>query len=435
MIGALAAESLYDVQVRRRPDAREAHETLTRGRDSGAESTSARSGTTALPLRLVDSGGVGIPVEGEWGADYSHDLRVFRQLILKEPPYVDDRAFRLVERQWRGYVERMLEYGNNAVDDAAAARADRLQSCVGADGVTRWHVCVRRRKCVRARHAAVRRQFAPMLDWTHGAACRCFSSTDMLALTPPCLAICAVSRPSATAPGIDASDPAVWEVYRAGLEELFDEVPSIAGLVIRFGEAGPLYEPMAADYRSAMAIRDARSLRAMLRGLLPLFESRHKTLVLRSWTVGVGPLGHLHTDPRVYEAVLGDIDSPALVISTKFTAGDFFSHLPLNPTLFGGRHRRIVELQAKPEFEGFGAFPNFLGEEHARALRVLTSANTRIVGTYLWSQLGGPARTGRRIALPATRILVVDRCQCVCRLSPGVRSLRGRRPARQTMGH
>ena len=48
-------------------------------------------------------------------------------------------------------------------------------------------------------------------------------------------------------------------------------------------------------------------------------------------------------------------------MSTKFTAGDFFSYLPLNPTLAAGRHRRFVELQAKPEFEGFGAFPDFLG--------------------------------------------------------------------------
>jgi hypothetical protein len=98
-----------------------------------------------------------------------------------------------------------------------------------------------------------------------------------------------------------------------------------------------------------MAVRSAASLRAMLRVLLPVFEARHKTLVLRSWTVGVGEIGRLHVDPRIYDRVLGDIDSPALVVSTKFTAGDFFSYLPLNPTLAGGRHRRLVELQAKSE--------------------------------------------------------------------------------------
>jgi hypothetical protein len=123
-------------------------------------------------------------------------------------------------------------------------------------------------------------------------------------------------------------------------------------------------------------------------------------MVLRSWTVGVGELGRLHTDPRVYESALGDIDSPALVVSTKFTAGDFFSYLPLNPTLRGGRHRRLVELQAKPEFEGFGALPDFLGDEHARALRTLRAANPLISGTYLLTRFGGPLRAGPRTLYP-----------------------------------
>ena len=30
-----------------------------------------------LPIRLVDSGGVGIPLTERWGSDYSHDARIF----------------------------------------------------------------------------------------------------------------------------------------------------------------------------------------------------------------------------------------------------------------------------------------------------------------------------------------------------------------------
>ena len=159
---------------------------------------------------------------------------------------------------------------------------------------------------------------------------------------------------------------------------------------------GRLYQTPGWPYRSEFGVRSAASLRAMLQGLLPVFEARGKTLVLRTWTVGVGPVGRLHIDPRMYEAVLGGIDSPALVVSTKFTSGDFFTYLPLNATLAGGRHRRLVELQARPEFEGFGAFPDFLGYEHARALRAFTAINPRIAGTYVWSQYGGPLRAGPR---------------------------------------
>jgi hypothetical protein len=147
-------------------------------------------------------------------------------------------------------------------------------------------------------------------------------------------------------------------------------------------------------------VRTPAALRAMLRGLLPAFESTGKTLVLRSWTVGVGQLGRLHVDPRLYDSVLGDIDSPALVVSTKFTAGDFFSYLPLNPTLATGRHRRLIELQARPEFEGFAAFPDFLGERHARALRALRARNPMIAGTYVLTQFGGPLRAGPRTLYP-----------------------------------
>src|SRR5215470_17269022 len=48
--------------------------------------------TSPLPLRLVDSGGVGVPSD-DWGHDYSHDSRTFRAAILEKAPYVDEAAF------------------------------------------------------------------------------------------------------------------------------------------------------------------------------------------------------------------------------------------------------------------------------------------------------------------------------------------------------
>jgi hypothetical protein len=385
---ALAFESVFYIEVRNRPPEPLAGHQLA-GKEIGHQ--------PPLPLRLVDSGGVGIPLAGDWGKDYSHAYRAFHQVILEEPPYVDTAAFERVDRDWRAYVERMRAYGNNAIvlpllleliDFKRLDRSGQAASVYRAEDL------------FRARHAEMRRHFGPLFEWTDRRGMQVFLGADMLSLTPPLHDYLRARAPGTNRLGINTSDPAVWEVYRAGLEELFDELPSIAGLVIRIGEAGALYNTAGWPYRSEMAIRDAASLRAMLHGLLPLFESRGKTLVLRTWSVGVGRLGRLHVDPRLYDAVLGDIDSPALIVSTKFTAGDFFTHLPLNPTLAAGRHRRLVELQARPEFEGFGAFPNFLGDEHARALRVLTAANDRIVGTYLWSQSGGPLRAGPRSLYP-----------------------------------
>ena len=84
-------------------------------------------------------------------------------------------------------------------------------------------------------------------------------------------------------------------------------------------------------------------------------------MIFRTWSVGVGAVGDMHTNADSYEAVLDGIDSDRLIVSTKYTLGDFYSHLPLNHTLEVGEQRRIVEFQSRREFENFGAFPNDLG--------------------------------------------------------------------------
>src|SRR5262245_46643836 len=388
LAAALAFERVYDIRIRSRPP-----DPLA----AGAASASEASARAPLTLRLVDSGGVGIPLDA-WGRDYSHDRRVFHDAILQGPPYVDADAFGRIDREWRAYVERMLQYGNNAVSVPLLLELIDFDR-VAPGGHTPGSV-YEGTSPFRARHAAIRGSFAPLFEWTEQRGMQVFLESDMLTLSSPLAAYLRRVAPDASAVGIDASNPAVWEVYRKGLEELFEKVPAVKGLVIRFGEGGRLYNTEGWPYRSEAAVRNADSVRAMLRGLLPAFERAGKTLVLRSWTVGVGPVGRLHFDPSVYEKVLGDTDSPALVVSTKYTAGDFFSYLPLNPTLARGRHRRLVELQAKPEFEGFAAFPDFLAEDHARALRAWRAAIPHIVGSYLFTQAGGPLRAGPRTLYP-----------------------------------
>jgi len=348
---------------------------------------------------MVDSGGIGIPFDERWGDDYSHDRRTFREVIREDPPYIDSAAFKRVELEWRAYIDRMRGYGNNAVAVPLLLELidfERLYLDATVPGAPVYEAA----SPYLARHAAVRRNLGPLFDWTAQRGMQVFLDTDMLTVTPPLFQCLRRIAPGRGPADIDASNPRVWEIYRAGLDELFDRMPAVAGVVIRFGEGGSLYSTEGWPYRSEVAVRDAASLRAMLRGLLPLFEARHKTLVLRSWTVGIGKLGRVHVDPKIYDTVLGDIDSPALIVSTKVTGGDFFSYLPLNATLASGRHRRLIELQAKPEFEGFGGFPDFLGEEYARALNQLRAANPHIEGTFLFSQFGGPLRAGPRTLYP-----------------------------------
>ncbi|GAB3858019.1 hypothetical protein GCM10027610_095190 [Dactylosporangium cerinum] len=171
-------------------------------------------------------------------------------------------------------------------------------------------------------------------------------------------------------------------------------MPFVAGLMVRIGEGGDVYSQPGWDYSSKIAVTGVDAVRAMLRALLYVAGTADKDLIFRTWSVGVGAVGDLHTNPESYDEVLGGIDDPHLIVSTKYTLGDFYSHLPFNGTLTAGAQRRIVEFQARREFEGFGALPNDLTGLHQQALRQFLAANPHVEGIWTWTQDGGPLRAG-----------------------------------------
>ncbi len=108
----------------------------------------------------------------------------------------------------------------------------------------------------------------------------------------------------------------------------------------------------------------------------------------------MGDVGDMHTNPQTYRAVLDGIPDDNLVVVTKFTMGDFYSWLPLNPTFDQGAQRRIVEFQSRREFEAFSSFPNYLSADHQVALQAFEQQNPNIAGVWVWTQDGGPWRAG-----------------------------------------
>jgi len=337
-----------------------------------------------LPLRLVDMGGVGIPADtAAWGESYSHATHAFDQLILEGEPWIDPEGAARIRADWRRYLARMAGMGSNAVI------ADAFLELVNFDRVGDGVDVYSADDPLRARHLAYRDFFAGLAADASELGVEVYLKTDMPAATP------ALRRYLAGIPGgDDTSTAAFWEVYAAAFEEAFRAMPNVAGVVVRVGEAGPLYNVEGLDYASYMGVREPEQLQRMLQTLLPVFEAHDRTLIFRSWSVGLGALGDLHNEPEVYDRVLGPIHSPALVVSTKFVQGDYFGFLPLNPTLLVGDHRRIVEYQARREYEGFGALPNYLGHAHATSLRQVLAANPNVVGTSIWAQEGGPLRAG-----------------------------------------
>ena len=348
--------------------------------------------TPDLPLRLVDLGGLGVPRDpADWDpANYSHDVRRLETARLPGPPWIDADAFAAIERDLLEYLDLMRSYGNNGIV------ADGFLEFVDLDGVGDGQAVYPADSPYRDHHAAMREHLGRLWEVADDAGMDVYLKHTELALTPP------LERYLLDEFGtIDTEDPRLWTVYQAALAELFDRFPTIDGLIVRIGEAGDIYDPESGlEYTTRLAVRTDAAVRAMLDAFLEVAEAYDKQVVFRSWTVGVGEVGRLHHDVAAYERVLGTIDHPNLIVSTKYVQGDFYSFIPFNETLLADDHRRLVELQNRLEFEGFMAFPNLIGPQHGAALDHLLAAGAAIDGVWQWNQDGGPQQAGPHSLYP-----------------------------------
>ena len=355
------------------------------GADEAALFSQQRTFEPAMSRRLVDLGGVGIPQDpARWDpTNYSHHLRAFEDVFLPEAPYVDQEKLAEVQTQFADYVQRMIAYGNNGIVMPG------FLEFVNFDKVGDGHAIYPADSEYRARHLALRSAYNQLIDYAHAMGMDVYLNTDMLALTPPLEAYLAEQFG-----GLDTDNPALWRVYGSGLEELAETMPGVSGLMIRIGEAGTIYNLPGWDYYSALAVRSVDSAQAMLEAFTDVAEKKDKSIIFRTWSVGVGEVGDMHTNPASYDKLLTGIDSPNLIVSTKLTGGDFYSDLPLNATLRSGDQQRIIEFQNRLEFEGSMAFPDYIASLHQQAMQSLRAANPRIDGIWHWNQNGGPQQAG-----------------------------------------
>ncbi len=147
------------------------------------------------------------------------------------------------------------------------------------------------------------------------------------------------------------------------LEGLFAEFPEISGIIARIGEGDG--RDVKGLLRSELCLRRPGQLNHLLKTLIPLFERENKRLILRNWTVGAYSIGDFIWHRKTLARVLAGIDSRVFVLSLKYGESDFFRYLNLNPHFFDTPVQKIVELQARREYEGCGEYPSFIGADYA----------------------------------------------------------------------
>lgn len=170
----------------------------------------------ALPLRMVDGGGVGIPADtAAWGTTYSHATHAFDHLVLPRAPWLDGEGAARIHADWTAYVGRMAEMGNNAVV------LDAFLETINFDKVGTGLEIYPDTAPLRARHLAYRSLYDGLAREAEAVGMDTYLKTDLPVVTPD-LDRHFRERLSGAGPG----DARFWEVYALAFEELFEAMPT-----------------------------------------------------------------------------------------------------------------------------------------------------------------------------------------------------------------
>lgn len=196
----------------------------------------------------------------------------------------------------------------------------------------------------------------------------------------------------------DVRHPKTAELLRAQIAETFQQFPLTDGLVVRIGET---YLDDAPHHQGAIA--DKKSPEATIIPLMQLLREevcvkQNKKLIFRTW-------GSFDHDSGAYQQVSDAVEPhPNLMISIKHCEGDFHRGNSFSRSIGQGRHPQIIEVQCAREYEGKGAYPNYIArgviegfEEHTNmpagkinSIRKFVETKPELYGgVWTWSRGGG----------------------------------------------
>ncbi len=217
-------------------------------------------------------------------------------------------------------------------------------------------------------------EFLKLFDILHSQGLRIYLTMDILSFTPMLKSM------------IGTSVAKALQFLKRQLTTIFTTFDVVDGIIFRIGECDG--NDVKGDFKSELFLRNASDVNRLIRELLPLFEACNRTLILRTWTIGAYRIGDFIWHHDTTAKVLKGIDSPHFILSMKYGESDFFRYLPLNKHFFKFKVRKIIELQARREYEGCGEYPSFIGWDYHQYVQQLKSAEN-MAGISVWCQTGG----------------------------------------------
>lgn len=172
------------------------------------------------------------------------------------------------------------------------------------------------------------------------------------------------------------------------LEQVFRDYPRVGGVVFRACEK---QDPHATgDFAGRRVMRTPKDWRRFLLALLPVFEKHDRIMMFRTWGVGMRMIGDMMWSRETFHTLFAGIRSEHLLVSIKYGESDFYRYVKLHPLFRKPGINKVIELQARREFEGGGEYPAFIGkdcESYRDELRKMPGMR----GICVWCQTGGPS--------------------------------------------
>jgi len=196
----------------------------------------------------------------------------------------------------------------------------------------------------------------------------------------------------------DPRDPQTEKYLRILVREMFTQFPELDGIFVRIGET---YLHDAPYHKGGIQNqRDADKTIIPLMNILrdEICVKLNKKLIFRTWW-------SFDISTETYMKVNDAIEPhDNLTISIKHCEGDFHRGNPFSKVLGIGRHKQLVEVQCAREYEGKGAYPDYVAngvingfEEHAALRKAAKIASIKDLaerfplfkGMWTWSRGGG----------------------------------------------